>query len=285
MTTILQFLLKQLEILEPKCLRDREEKEEKDILDAITDLNLKYAAMEINESPKTALLKKRTTGQAHSFPTIILQNMNPSSVSTITSLEKEDPSSFAEIISKNVKDYSVKIKILVLGSDGVGKTTLVNQILGINEEQPKETKALRIKKATKEINKKRVAVEFLDTNEKVQSSKVLESYLKIVDGVIFIINPSDLDTIKFVMEMAGKAIKFKDEFFVVGNLFSNLKQEEDISAFKTNLLAANEALQELSSRLVTTVNFVNLIENPKEKFLDPFLMRLLEKKKGNNKCL
>lgn len=252
-------------------------------MNAISDLNLQYAEMEVNKSPKSTLLKRGRGNLMLSLSNIVLENMNPSSVSTITSLEKDDPSCFPDLISQNVKDYSVKIKILVLGSDGVGKSTLINQVLNKEENKPRLSNALRIKKVTKEIEGKRVKVEFLDTNEKIQKSKVLDSYLKVVDGVLFVLDPARMETVELVLQLSEKAIKFKDEFFIVGNLFSSLRKEEDISAFQNDLKAANDALQELSSRLASTVSFLNLKDKKQDKLLNSFFSRLVSKKKGS-KC-
>lgn len=157
----------------------------------------------------------------------------------------------AKFVKQNTRTYLRKLKIIVLGSDSVGKTTFVNNFC--MEIDSKKPSGLRIRKILDQIDDIPVAIEFIDTNVDVQKKNLLETYMKVSDGIVIIINPFDSLSCLHALDVAKRAVRTNNEFFVLSNTKSEEEEETNINA--RGIMKNISILEELSELLQTKIIF------------------------------
>ena len=117
------------------------------------------------------------------------------------------------------EDY--KIKIIVVGDSGVGKTNLVNRFTSNKfDTNSKSTIGVEFVYKTLKINKEIIKVEVWDTAGQERYRSITSSYYKGANGAIIVYDITDEDSFKNVESWMNEVIKKGKQnmqFLLVGN--------------------------------------------------------------------
>jgi Ras-related protein Rab-11A len=163
------------------------------------------------------------------------------------------------------EDY--KIKIIVVGDSGVGKTNLINRFASDKfDTNSKATIGVEFVYKTLKINKEVIKVEVWDTAGQERYRAITSSYYKGAKGAIIvydITNEDSFNNVESWMNEVTKKGKTDMQFLLVGNkkdLINDRKVTEQKGIDKAKELNMN--LFEASALEKTNVNeaFINLIK-------------------------
>ena len=117
------------------------------------------------------------------------------------------------------EDY--KIKIIVVGDSGVGKTNLINRFASDKfDTNSKSTIGVEFVYKTLKINKEIIKVEVWDTAGQERYRSITSSYYKGANGAIIVYDITDEDSFKNVESWMNEVIKKGKQnmqFLLVGN--------------------------------------------------------------------
>ena len=117
------------------------------------------------------------------------------------------------------EDY--KIKIIVVGDSGVGKTNLINRFASDKfDTNSKSTIGVEFVYKTLKINKEVIKVEVWDTAGQERYRSITSSYYKGANGAIIVYDITDEDSFKNVESWMNEVIKKGKQnmqFLLVGN--------------------------------------------------------------------
>ena len=177
-------------------------------------------------------------------------------------LKKHDPSTDARIWPVIFSDYyhkQYKIKIIVVGDSGVGKTNLINRFASDKfDTNSKATIGVEFVYKTLKINKEVIKVEVWDTAGQERYRAITSSYYKGAKGAIIvydITNEDSFNNVESWMNEVTKKGKTDMQFLLVGNkkdLINDRKVTEQKGIDKAKELNMN--LFEASALEKTNVN-------------------------------
>ena len=132
-------------------------------------------------------------------------------------------------IEQNISLYDEVVKLLVIGEKSVGKSTLIQRITEEDNDELTPTTSFEIKKCIKSINDRKVKIELWDTNENIINSPLIQTYFKITDGFIIIIDSNTkYEYIHKQMELIHNVTYSNAKFYLVNNAKEKDKTTEKV---------------------------------------------------------
>ena len=209
---------------------------------------------ELNNAIKELNLEKHNSDFSNSI----------NSLSTIESFSS--PEKVLKFYEQNIINYDEKIKIIIIGKAKSGKSLFIKQFSNDNNNSNfnfniyNPTISLEFKKTLININDINIKIEFIDTNDNIISSNIIQTYFKISNG--FIIITKDLkDDYNFINEkisLIKSSVNDPNILIIVNNSLINSKNEvnyfPDFKQININLLKVNKCNIDL-------INFINSIRN------------------------
>ena len=132
-------------------------------------------------------------------------------------------------IEQNVSLYDEMVKLLVIGEKSVGKSTLIKRITEEENDEVTPTTSFEIKKCIKSINDRKVKIELWDTNENIINSPLIQTYFRIADGFIIIIDSNTkYEYIHKQMELIHNVTYSNAKFYLLNNAKEKDKTNEKV---------------------------------------------------------
>ena len=132
-------------------------------------------------------------------------------------------------IEQNVSIYDEMVKLLVIGEKNVGKSTLIKRITEEENDEVTPTTSFEIKKCIKSINDRKVKIELWDTNENIINSPLIQTYFRIADGFIIIIDSNTkYEYIHKQMELIHNVTYSNAKFYLLNNAKEKDKTNEKV---------------------------------------------------------
>ena len=123
------------------------------------------------------------------------------------------------------------LKIIILGSSKVGKTSLLNQYFNKEFNNPVQTIGIDLRTKYFEFNKETVKINFIDTAGQERFDSISGNYLKNVNGVLLVYDISQQNTFKKI-EFWNEQIKKHNNAYYSVVLIGNKIDLEDCRQVK-----------------------------------------------------
>ena len=123
------------------------------------------------------------------------------------------------------------LKIIILGSSKVGKTSLLNQYFNKEFNNPVQTIGIDLRTKYFEFNKETVKINFIDTAGQERFDSISGNYLKNVNGVLLVYDISQQNTFKKI-EFWNEQIKKHNNAYYSVVLIGNKIDLEDYRQVK-----------------------------------------------------
>ena len=185
------------------------------------------------------------------------------SLSTIDSFSS--PEKVSQFYEQNIINFNEKVKIIIIGKAKSGKSLFIEKFSNnkkddnINLGNYNPTISLEYKNTFVNINNSNIKIEFIDTNDNVISSNLIQTYFKICNGYIIITKDlkEDYNFIQEKIILINSSVNDPNILIIINHVNENIKNEEkyfpEVQKLFVNLLNVDK-------HNIDLINFINIIK-------------------------
>ncbi|KAI5153289.1 ADP-ribosylation factor-like protein 2 [Nematocida parisii] len=168
---------------------------------------------------------------------------------------------FAAIIKK-VLEKDRRLKIVILGPDNAGKTSLLRAYLNQNIADIKPTYGYQIVNTEMEVEKNKYEIEILDIGGQKSIRAYWDTYYSGVDGVLFVYDTYGTNEYKKIIENTVSHPTLQDtEFICASNKADDITQEETQQTKYIQITQHNPEIPRTDPGFDFMANTENISEN------------------------